>query len=238
MYADLKKLFWWKNMKKDIVRHVTRCDIYNRIKAEHQRLAGLLKPLDVPMWKWESISVDFIVGLPRTPKDHDLIWVIVDRLTKVADFVAVRIDYRVEKLANLYVDNILRLHGAPISIVSDRGMQWVSKFWKHLHKAIRTRLDYSTSYHPETNGQTKRVNQILEDILRACVLKYGSNWEKSLTHTEFSYNNNYQASLKMSPFEALYGRKCRTPLMWSEVGERLFFGPAKIKDAEGVTQVR
>jgi hypothetical protein len=128
MYANLKKLYWWKNMKADIEGHVTRCDICNRIKAEHQRLAGLLKPLDVSMWKWESISMDFIVGLPRTAKGHDLIWVIVDRLTKVSHFVAVRINYRVEKLADLYVDNILRLHGAPVSIVSDRGMQWVSKF--------------------------------------------------------------------------------------------------------------
>jgi hypothetical protein len=97
-------------------------------------------------------------------------------------------------------------------------------------------LDYSTAYHPQTDGQTERVDQILEDMLRACVLKYGSDWEKSLTHAEFSYNNNYQASLKMSPFGALYGRKCRTSLMWSEVRERSFFGPAKIKDAKGVTQ--
>jgi hypothetical protein len=117
-------------------------------------------------------------------------------------------------------------------------MQYVSKFWKSLHKAIETRLDYSTAYHPKTDGQTERVNQIMEDMLLACVLKYGSDWEKSLSHTEFLYNNSYQASLKMSPFEALYGRKCRIPLMWSEVGERSFFGPTKIKDAEGVAQVR
>jgi hypothetical protein len=128
MYVDMKKLFWWKNMKKDIVRHVARCDTYNRIKAKHQSHIGLLKPLDVPMWKWESVSMDFIVGLPRTPKGHDSIWVIIDRLTKVAHFIAVRINYRCNKLADLYVDNILRLHGAPVSIVFDRGMQWVSKF--------------------------------------------------------------------------------------------------------------
>ena len=135
-------------MKANIVGHVVRCDIFNRIKAEHQRPVGLLKPLDVPMWKWESISMDFIVGLPRTSKGHDSIWVIVDRLTKVAHFIAMRNDYRTEKLIDLYVDNILRLHGASVSIVSNRGMQYVSKFWKRLHKAIRTRLDYSTAYHP------------------------------------------------------------------------------------------
>jgi hypothetical protein len=116
MYANLKKQFWWKNMKADIAGHVTRCDICNRIKAEHQRPAGLLNPLDILMWKWESISMDFIVGLPRTPKGHDSIWVIVDRLTKVAHFIAMRTDYRVEKLADLYIEHILRLHGAPTSI--------------------------------------------------------------------------------------------------------------------------
>ena len=202
MYADLKMLFWWKNMKADIAGHVVRCDICNRIKTEHQRPVGLLKPLDILMWKWESISMDFIVGLPRTPKGHDSIQVIVDRLTKVAHFIAVRNDYRTEQLVDLYVDNILKLHRALLSIVSDQGTQYVSKFWKSLQKAIRTRLDYSTAYHPQIDGQTERVNQILEDMFRACVLKYGSDWEKSLPRVEFSYNNSYQASLKMSPFEA------------------------------------
>jgi len=148
MYADMRKLFWWKNMKADIAGHVAWCDICNRIKAEHQRHASVLKPLDVPLWKWEGISMDFIVGQPRTPKGNDSIWVIVDRLTKVAHFIVVRADYRVKKLAELYKDNILRLHGTPISIVLDRGTQYVSKFWKSLHKAIGTRLDYSTAYHP------------------------------------------------------------------------------------------
>ena len=115
-------------MKADIAGHVVQCDIYNRIKAEHQRSAGLLKPLYVPMWKWESISIDFIVGLPRILKGHDSIWVIVDRLTKVAHFIAMRNDYKVEKLVDLYVDNILRFHRAPVSIVSNRGTQYVSMF--------------------------------------------------------------------------------------------------------------
>jgi len=126
MYANLKKLFWWKNMKADIAGHVAHCDICNRIKAKHQRLAGLLKPLDVSIWKWESISMDFIVGPPLTSKGHDSIWVIIDRLNKVAYFIAIRNDYRTEKLTDLYVDNILRIHGSPVSIVSDRGMQYVS----------------------------------------------------------------------------------------------------------------
>jgi hypothetical protein len=154
MYADMRKMFWGKNMKRDIAEFVAQCDTCNRVKAEHQKPAGLLKPLDVPTWKWESISMDFIVGLPRTPQGHDSIWVIVDRLTKVAHFVPVKVNYRIEKLVDLYVHHILQLHGAPISIVSDRGTQWVSKFWQSLHEAIGTKLDYSTAYHPQTYGQT------------------------------------------------------------------------------------
>ena len=108
-----------------------------------------------------------------------------------------------------------------------------------LYKALGTRLDYSSAYHPQTDGQTERVNQILEDMLRACVLTCGKDWEKSLSFIEFSYNNGYQASLKMSPFEALYGRRCQTPLMWSEDGERSLFGPDIIKEAkEQVAKVR
>ena len=219
-------------MKSDIAAYVARCDICQRVKAEHRRPAGLLQPLDIPVWKWEDISMDFIVGLPRTQKGNDSIWVIVDRLTKVAHFIPVKTTYPTDKLVDLYIDNILRLHGAPKTIVSDRGSQFTARFWKSFHKAMGTTLDYSTAFHPQTDGQTERVNRILEDLLRACVLTYGSNWEKSLPFAEFSYNNGYQASLKMSPFEALYGRKCTTPLMWSEVGERQFFGPAMIKDAE------
>jgi len=137
-----------------------------------------------------------------------------------------------DKYAQLYVDNILKLHGVPSRIVSDRGAQLTARFWKSLHTLLGTKLDYSSAYHPQTDGQTERVNQVLEDMLRACVLTYGKDWEKSLSFAEFSYNNSYQASLKMAPFEALYGRKCRTPLMWLEVGERSFFGPALIRDAE------
>jgi transposase InsO family protein len=135
-------------------------------------------------------------------------------------------------LATLYIENIVRLHGVPSRIVSDRGTQFTSRFWKSLHKAMGTKLDFSSAYHPQTDGQTERVNQILEDLLRACVLTYGKDWEQSLPYAEFSYNNGYQTSLGMSPFEALYGRKCRTPLMWSEVGECALVGPALIKEAE------
>ncbi|WVZ57855.1 hypothetical protein U9M48_008191 [Paspalum notatum var. saurae] len=214
MYQDLKKLFWWRRMKRDIVAFVAQCDTCNRIKAEKQRPAGLLKPLDIPMWKWEKITMDFIVGLPRTPKGNDSIWVIVDRLTKSAHFIPVKATHNAPRLAELYIQN-------------------------SLHEALGTKLDYSTAYHPQTDGQTERVNQLLEDLLRACVLTYGPNWEDSLPFAEFSYNNSYQASIEMSPFQALYGRQCRTPLMWEEAGERQFFGPAMFEEAaENVAKVR
>ena len=150
----------------------------------------------------------------------DSIWVIVDRLTKVAHFIPVKTTYRGDKLAELYISRIVCLHGVPKVIVSDRGPQFTSYFWGCLHKAMGTNLSFSSAYHPQTDGQTERVNQILEDLLRACVLSYSKNWEKCLPFAEFSYNNSFQSSLQMSPFEALYGRACRTPLNWSEAGER------------------
>jgi hypothetical protein len=146
-------------MKSDIAAYVARCDTCQRVKAEHKRPAGLLQPLDIPVWKWEDISMDFIVGLPRSQKGHDSIWVIVDRLTKVAHFIPVKAAYTTSKLADLYIDNILRLHGAPKTIVSDRGPQFTAKFWKSFHEAMGTTLDYSTAFHPQTDGQTERVNQ-------------------------------------------------------------------------------
>jgi transposase InsO family protein len=129
-----------------------------------------------------------------------------------------------------YIARILSLHGVPKIIVSDRGLQFVSKFWEELHKSLDTKLLHSSAYHPQTSGQTKRVNQILEDMSRACVLEFPQKWDDCLPQAEFSYNNSYQGSIKMSPFEALYGRRCRTPLNWLEPGERWFFRPDFVKE--------
>jgi transposase InsO family protein len=161
--------------------------------------------LQVPEWKWEEIAKDFIVGLPRTQSGYDSIWVIVDRLTKVAHFIPVKTTYSRPQLAELYVSRIVYLHGVPKKIVSDRGTQFTSRFWERLHEALDTQLRFSSAYHPQTDGQTERVNQILEDMLRACALQYGRSWDKSLPYVEFSYNNSYQESLKMAPFKMLYG---------------------------------
>ena len=176
--------------------------------------------------------MDFITGLPRTLHGYNSIWVIVDRLTKSVHFLPVKANYSVEKYAELYLTKIVCLRGVSKSIVSDRGPQFTAQFWKSLHDAMGTDLTFSIAYHPQTGGQTERVNQIFEDILRACATIYGKDWETYLPFAEFSYNNSYQSSIGMSPFEALYGRSCRTPLNWSEPGERLHFGPDIVMEAE------
>jgi transposase InsO family protein len=145
-------------------------------------------------------------GLTRTTQGYDSIWVIIDRLAKIAHFLPVKTDHPVTVYAQLYIARILSLHGIPKTIVSDRGSQFVSKFWEELHKSLGTKLLHSSAYHPQTSGQTERVNQILEDMLRACVLEFPQKWEECLSLAEFSYNNSYQESIKMAPFEALYGR--------------------------------
>ncbi|WVZ76147.1 LOW QUALITY PROTEIN: hypothetical protein U9M48_024145 [Paspalum notatum var. saurae] len=219
MYYDLKERFWCPGMKTVVAEYVAVCDTCQR-------------PLKVPEWKWEEITMDFIVGLPRTQKGYNSIWVVVDRLTKVAHFIPVNTTYSGARLAELYISRIVCLHGVPKKIISDRGSQFTSRFWEQLHDSLDTKLRFSTAYHPQTGGQTERTNQVLEDMLRACAIQYGTSWDKCLPYAEFSYNNSYQASLKKSPFEALYGRRCRTPLFWDQIGEKQVFGPGIIEDAE------
>jgi hypothetical protein len=224
-YRDLRENFWWSNMKGEIAKYVARCDTCQRIKASHLKTAGQMQPLSIPTWKWDDISMDFIVGLPLTPRKDDSIWVIVDRLTKTAHFIPVHSTYSAECHAEIYIDLVVRLHGFPKTILSDRGTQFVARFWAQVRESLGTKLIHSSSYHPLTDGQTERVNQVVEDMLRACVIHFDKSWDKCLALTEFAYNNSYQASLKMAPFEALYGRRCHTPFNWSQAGERTLFGP-------------
>jgi IS30 family transposase len=173
MYQDVKEKYWWYGLKRDVATHVALCDVCQRVKAEHQRPSGLLQPLNVPKWKCEEIGMDFIVGLPRTQNGYDSIWVIVDMLTKVAHFILVKTTYSRAQLVELYMSRIVCLHGVPKKIVSDRGTQFASRFWKRLHESMDTKLNFSLAYHPQTNGQTERTNQVLKDMLRACALKHG-----------------------------------------------------------------
>jgi hypothetical protein len=186
MYQDLKQHYWWTKMKIEIARYVARCDTCRRVKAVHMKTAGPLQSLPIPTWKWEDISMDFIVGLPKTAKGFDSIWVIIDQLTKIAHFLPVKTKYPVVTYAELYIACILSLHRVPKTIVSDRGPQFVSKFWSEWHKSLGTKLLHSSTYHPQTSGQTERVNQILEEMLRACVLEFPQKWDDCLPLAEFS----------------------------------------------------
>jgi len=205
MYQDLRQNYWWTRMKREIAKYVSECDVCQRIKASHLKVAGTLQLLSIPSWKWEDISMDFIVGLPNTSQKHDSIWVIIDRLTKTAHFLPVQTTYSAKKYAEIYLDQVICLHGVPKTIIYDRGAQFVARFWEQLQASLGTKLIRSSAYHPQTDGQTERVNQILEDMLRACVIQYDKNWDKCLALAEFSYNNSYQSSLKMALFEVLYG---------------------------------
>ncbi|GJR71947.1 putative reverse transcriptase domain-containing protein [Tanacetum coccineum] len=178
MYQDLKKLYWWPNMKAIIAEYVGKCLTCSRVKAECQKPSGLLVQPEIPMWKWERITMDFITKLPKTLNGHDTIWVIIDRLTKSA-------------------------HSIPT--LETNSMETLTRFWQSLQKALDTQLDMSMAYHPEIDGQSERTIQTLEDMLRACVIDFGKGWEKHLPLVEFSYNNSYHASIKAAPFEALYG---------------------------------
>nr|GFA56007.1 reverse transcriptase domain-containing protein [Tanacetum cinerariifolium] len=165
----------------------------------------------------DKITMDFITKLSRSKSGHNSIWVIVNRLTKSAHFLAMREDYSTEKLARLYIDEVVARHGVPMSIISDRDGRFTSLFWQTLQKALGTRLDMSTAYHAQMDGQSEHTIQTLEDMLRACVIDFGGNWDVHLPLAEFSYNNSYHSSIRCAPFEALYRRKCRSPVLCAEI---------------------
>ncbi|KAL1190115.1 hypothetical protein V5N11_015536 [Cardamine amara subsp. amara] len=173
--------------------------------------------------------MDFVTGLPVCDKKN-AIWVIVDRLTKAAHFLPMCKKDSVERLTELYVKEIVRLHGVAASIVSDRDSKFSGKFWRELQKKFGTKVHMSTAHHPQTDGQSEHTIQTLEDILRACVLDWGDRWIDHLGLAEFSYNNSYHASIGMSPFEASYGRPCCTPVCWTQVGERSILGRDFVQD--------
>ncbi|RVW58539.1 Transposon Ty3-I Gag-Pol polyprotein [Vitis vinifera] len=184
--------YWWSGMKRDIAQFVAQCLVCQQVKAEHQRPVGFLQPLSIPEWKWEHITMDFVTGLPRTLGGNNAIWVIVDRLTKSAHFLPMKVNFSMDRLASLYIKEIVRMHGVPVSIVSDRDPRFTSRFWHSLQKAL-------------------------------------GNWDDYLPLVEFAYNNSFQASIGMAPFEALYGRRCRSPVCWDDVGEKKLLGPELVQ---------
>ncbi|GJW02994.1 putative reverse transcriptase domain-containing protein [Tanacetum coccineum] len=184
------------------------CD-HARVKAEHQRPSGLLVQPEIPQWKWDNITIDFVTKLPKSSQGYDTIWVIVDRLTKSAIFMPMRETDPMDKLARMYLKEVVMKHGIPVSIICDRDPRFASNFWKSLQKALGTSLDMSTAYHPQTDGQSERTIQTLEDMLRACVIDFGNGWVKHLPLVEFSYNNSYHASIKCKTTERIIQIKQR-----------------------------
>nr|GEZ64314.1 putative reverse transcriptase domain-containing protein [Tanacetum cinerariifolium] len=215
MYQDLKQLYWWPNIKANIATYVSKCLTCLRMKAEHQNPSSLLVQPEIPQWKWDNITMDFVTKLPMTSSGYDTIWMIVDRLTKSAHFLPMREDDSMDKLTKLYLKE------------------------REFQKALGTRLDMSITYHSEIDGQSKRTIQTLEDMLRACVIDIGNGWERHSPLVEFSYNNSYHASIKATPFEALYGRKCRSPVCWAEVGDAQLIDPEIIQETtEKIIQIK
>jgi hypothetical protein len=232
MYADMRKLFFWVGMKRDVVHFVTKFLECQQVKADHHHPVGLLQPHDVPMSKWEVISMDFVVGLPLTSHRHNAILVIVDKLTKSAHFIPVRDTYDVTDVAHVFVSEVICFHGIPKKIILDRDSRFTFRFWTSLQSALGTQLNLSTTYHPEIDGKTKRVNQVMEDMLRMYVLDNQTQWEKYLPLVEFAYNNSFHSSIRMPPYEALYGRPCRTSLSWDRVEDRVIVWIELIQEME------
>jgi hypothetical protein len=206
MKANLKPLFFWKGMKEDIVSYVARCLECEQVKVEHRHPTRLLQPHAIPELKWEVISMDFIVGFPLTGRKHDSIFMVVDTLTKSAHFIPVRMMYQALDIARVFVSDIVRLHGVPRRIISNRGSTFIGWFWTSFEEALGTQLNFSTTYHPKTDGQTERLNQILEDMLHMHVMDQQKQWEELLPLLEFAYNTSYRSMIKMTLFEFLYGR--------------------------------
>ncbi|GJW66433.1 putative reverse transcriptase domain-containing protein, partial [Tanacetum coccineum] len=206
MYQDMKKLYWWPNMKVDIATYVRKCLTCSKVKAKHQRPSGFLVQPEIPQWKWHNITMNFVTKLPKSSQGYDTIWVIVDRLTKSAIFIPMRETDPIEKLARMYLKEVVTRHGIPVLIICDRD---------------------------------PRNIQTLEDMLRACVIDFGNGWVKHLPLVEFSYNNSYHTSIKAAPFEALYGRKCRSPVCWAKVGEVQLTGPEIVQETtEKIIQIK
>ncbi|GJX41143.1 putative reverse transcriptase domain-containing protein [Tanacetum coccineum] len=215
MYHDLRDLYWWPGMKRDIAEYVSKCLTCSKIKAEHQKPSGLLQQPEIPEWKWEKITMDLVTKFPRSSGRYDAIWVIVDRLTKSAHFLPIREDYKMEKLARIYINEIVARHGVPVSIISDRDGRFASHLWQALQEALVQKHTCVRLTNLETRqGQSEHTIQTLEDMLRACVMDFGGSWDTHLPLVVvfFMYNSYYTRAVKYAPFEALYGQKRRSPI--------------------------
>ncbi|KAK1648998.1 hypothetical protein QYE76_066803 [Lolium multiflorum] len=203
--------FYWPKMRRDVDRYVKRCITCNKSKSK-LKPHGLYTPLPAPTTPWEDISMDFVLGLPRTKRGHDSIFVVVDRFSKMSHFIACHKSDDASHIANLFFREIVRLHGVPKTIISDRDVKFMSYFWKTLWRKLGTKLLFSTTCHPQTDGQTEVVNRTLSQLLRSMIKKNLKEWEECLPHVEFAYNRAVHSTTELCPFEVVYGFKPITPL--------------------------
>ncbi|GJP59416.1 hypothetical protein CLOP_g11776, partial [Closterium sp. NIES-67] len=195
----LQRNYYWPNMADDVRKYVSSCTACHIMKSSHQRAAGLLQPLDPPGRPWQQVTMDYVTGLPAGPSGNDVILVVVDQLTKMAHFIACQQTITAEQTVRLFLTNVIRLHGLPSAIISDRDPKFTSNFWRQLWDQFGTKLQFSSAYHPQTDGQTERVNQTMEQLIRTTCTD-PSTWEQSLPLLEFAYNNATSATTNQSPF--------------------------------------
>ena len=227
-YRQVRECFTWKGLKSEVLQFVRECPVCQQNKQEHSFLGGLLQPLPIPEKKWDSISMDFITGLPKA-QGQDCIFVVVDRLTKFAHFFAISSTYSAAQTVELFFCEVFRLHGLPRSIVSDRDSRFLSHFWQELFRLCGTELTPSTSYHPQTDGQTEIVNKWVEGYLRNYIAGQQRAWVKWLHLGEYCYNTSFHMSIQMSPFMALYGYDAPNFL-------DLLFGDSRVPKAKDMLQ--
>lgn len=202
----VNELYYWKKMKRDIYTHVKRCEICQKCKGENVRYPGLLQPLPVPNKVWQDISLDFIAGLPKV-HNKSVIFVVVDRLSKYAHFMCLNHPYTASVVAQVFLDNVYKLHGLPRTIVSDRDVVFLSKFWQALFDVQGVQLHHSSAYHPQSDGQTEAINKCVEGYLRCMCSDRPKEWVQWLPLAEWWYNTTYHSAIKLTPFEVLYGQK-------------------------------
>ena len=202
--ARICSQFYWPKMHDDIRDYVKNCSICQRSKSDTTLPAGLLQPLPIPQQVWEDIAMDFIIGLPNS-HGYSTIMVVIDRLSKFGHFIPLRADYNSRQVVEAFIANIVKLYGIPRTIVSNRDKVFISSFWRQLFKLQGTTLAMSSSYHPQTDGQSEVLNKTLEMYLRCFSFDHPKSWFKLLPWAQFWYNTSFHHSLKMSPFKALYG---------------------------------
>ncbi|KAJ9511158.1 hypothetical protein QJQ45_013227 [Haematococcus lacustris] len=196
----VSRVFWWNTMRADVRYYVSTCDACQRDKASTLKPGGLLNPLSIPDYRWESVSMDFITKLPSGSHGYDAICVFVDRLSKMVHFVPCREDLKARRFAQLFIDHVYKLHGMPAELISDRGSLFTSVFWREVMRRCGSKPALSSSYHPQSDGQTERYNRVLEEMLRHYISPTQSDWPDYLALAEFAVNNSWQESIQSTPF--------------------------------------